>query len=176
MANVSHIVHHLSFGMTLNKRSKDKLDRIPAGYGTVVPMNGNVYKTDALHTAHHHHLNVVPSQHMNPTDVSLGDRILGSMLAARFTNAVKNFRPFNFRDPTFSYNQISYQSQLAEFKEDEVPAVTFAYEISPLTVQVGKESMPTYEFIVKLMALVGGTYTIIGLTERSIRSIKKKGR
>jgi hypothetical protein len=124
---VSHVVHHIGFGTSLNKRTKQKLSKVPEEYRTVSPMNGNVYKTDKLHTAHHHHLYVVPTKHLNPSDASLGERVLGTFVLARLSNFARAFTsPFS-RSASFNYHQLSYQSQLIEFPEDKVPAVTFAY-------------------------------------------------
>ena len=173
-ANASHVVHHIGFGTSLNRRMKDKLSRIPEGYATVTPMNGNVYKTTASHTSHHHHLYIVPSQHLNPGDANIGQKLLGSFMAATFANILKNWRPWS--EPTFQYNQLSYQSQMIHFNDDEVPAVTFAYDISPLIVTVAKERMPAYEFVVKLLALIGGTFTIFSITERGVQRVRKKNR
>jgi hypothetical protein len=36
--------------------------------------------------------------------------------------------------------------------------------------------MPTYEFVVKMLALIGGTYTMFSLTERSVKAVSKKMR
>ncbi|GMI19415.1 hypothetical protein TeGR_g6433, partial [Tetraparma gracilis] len=174
--NVSHVVHHIGFGTSLNKRTMQKLNKVPEEYRTVSPMNGNVYKTDKLHTAHHHHLYVVPTKHLNPSDASLGERVLGTFVLARLSNFARAFTsPFS-RSASFNYHQLSYQSQLIEFPEDKVPAVTFAYDFSPLEVTIQKESMPTYEFIVKMLALIGGTYTMFSLTERSVKAVSKKMR
>jgi thiol-disulfide isomerase/thioredoxin len=172
MANVSHIVNHLGFGVTLNKRMYDKLKRVPDGFKQVAPLNGNAYVTDQLHTAHHHHMNVVPTEHLNPIDANMGERILGSLFAASLAKVIKGWRPWG--EKTFAYNQLNYQSQMIHFKDDEVPSITFAYDISPLVITIEKSTMPTYEFVVKLFALIGGTYTLFGVMERGVSSVSKK--
>jgi hypothetical protein len=62
MANLSHIVHHFSFGDgdTQSNGDGQRLQGMQSGFvKSLHPMDGNVYVTDELHQAYHHHLRVI---------------------------------------------------------------------------------------------------------------------
>eukprot|EP00586_Coscinodiscus_wailesii_P021684 CAMPEP_0172519394 /NCGR_PEP_ID=MMETSP1066-20121228/291388_1 /TAXON_ID=671091 /ORGANISM="Coscinodiscus wailesii, Strain CCMP2513" /LENGTH=520 /DNA_ID=CAMNT_0013301969 /DNA_START=854 /DNA_END=2417 /DNA_ORIENTATION=+ len=110
MTNVSHEVHHLSFGEDyMKKRYKD--------YGhlfsdKISPFNGNVYVTHHLHQAYHHHLKVVTTNF---------EYVYGS-------------KPFYERTKQGVAYQILAQSQLSSYHEDAVPEAKFIYDLSPVAV------------------------------------------
>ncbi len=62
MTNLSHIVHHFSFGELEAIRYTDEqtLPGVASGFQkSLHPMDGNVYVTEQLHQAYHHHLRVI---------------------------------------------------------------------------------------------------------------------
>ena len=64
MTNLSHIVHHFSFGNPeVQKYIEEGLVNLPDGFANSLhPMDENVYVTDELHEAYHHHLRVVTTE------------------------------------------------------------------------------------------------------------------
>lgn len=61
MTNLSHIVHHFSFGDFEATQYADEqhLPGVASGFqNSLHPMDGNVYVTEHLHQAYHHHLRV----------------------------------------------------------------------------------------------------------------------
>ena len=71
MANLSHVVNHLSFGPVLPKSVMRRLSIIPDKYFTfnsTQPMNDLMYVNDKLHQAFHHYIKVVS------TNIELGGR------------------------------------------------------------------------------------------------------
>ena len=64
MTNLSHIVQHFSFG---DPQSQNYIEKgwtsVPAGFvKSLHPMDGNVYVTQELHEAYHHHLRVITTE------------------------------------------------------------------------------------------------------------------
>lgn len=47
------------------------------------------------------------------------------------------------------------------YDEEEVPEARFAYNISPMSVFVRSEKRPWYDFITKVLAIVGGTFSVV---------------
>lgn len=65
MTNLSHIVHHFSFGdpEALKHTEEQGLSGIPSGFAkSLHPMDENVYVTGELHQAYHHHLRVIATE------------------------------------------------------------------------------------------------------------------
>lgn len=62
MTNLSHIVHHFSFGEFEATQYVDEqhLPGVSSGFRkSLHPMDGNVYVTEQLHQVYHHHLRVI---------------------------------------------------------------------------------------------------------------------
>jgi hypothetical protein len=135
MTNVSHIIHHLSFGdyTTKNANVATKAHHFPTNFAqSTMPMNHNVYITDKLHEAHHHYLKLVSTNLM-------------------------------------SY-QVLQSSQLTFYKNDQVPEAKFIVDLSPIAVSYRIMSRPWYDYITSLMAIIGGTFTVVGMLESGIRT------
>lgn len=47
------------------------------------------------------------------------------------------------------------------YKEEDVPEARFAYNISPMSVLVRSEKRPWYDFVTKVLAIVGGTFSVV---------------
>mmetsp|Transcript_59483 Transcript_59483/g.70889 ORF Transcript_59483/g.70889 Transcript_59483/m.70889 type:complete len:525 (+) Transcript_59483:233-1807(+) len=152
MTNVSHEVHHLSFGEDyMKKRYKD--------YGhlfsdKISPFNGNVYVTHHLHQAYHHHLKVVTTNF---------EYVYGS-------------KPFYERTKQGVAYQILAQSQLSSYHEDAVPEAKFIYDLSPVAVTFKRRSKRWYDYLTSIMAIIGGAFTLFGMLESSIQVVTTKKR
>jgi Endoplasmic reticulum vesicle transporter len=48
------------------------------------------------------------------------------------------------------------------YNEEAVPEAKFSYDMSPMAVKVVKNRRRWYTFITHLLALVGGTFSIMG--------------
>ena len=53
--------------------------------------------------------------------------------------------------------------QMMLYDEEEVPEARFAYNISPMSVLVRSEKRPFYDFMTKVLAIVGGTFSVVSL-------------
>ena len=154
MTNVSHIVHHLSVGEPFAERLMEENSIIPAQVrDKLKPMNGNAYVTFELHEAHHHYIKIV-------------------------TTNVEGLRRGNRE---FKAYQILENSQLSYYRNDVVPEAKFMYDLSPIAVTYEWESRTWYDYVTSIMAIVGGTFTVVGMLESSIskvssgtRTIRKK--
>ncbi len=61
MANLSHVVNHLSFGPALSKNAQRRLEEIPNDYFNIdstQPMNGFSFVNAKVHQAFHHYIKV----------------------------------------------------------------------------------------------------------------------
>ena len=68
----------------------------------------------------------------------------------------------------FAY-QVLQSSQLALYRNDMVPEAKFIIDLSPIAVRYRRESRHWYDYVTSLMAIIGGTFTVVGLLEASIR-------
>jgi Endoplasmic reticulum vesicle transporter len=51
------------------------------------------------------------------------------------------------------------------YPDFEIPEARFAYEVSPMAVIVSKKRQKWYSFITHILALIGGTFSIVGLVD-----------
>lgn len=143
MTNASHEVHSLTMGDPGAQRmiQTGRVFVPNEVKNKIDPMNGNVYINDNLHEAYHHYLKVIPTS------------IDGLKFGKR--------------------EQVAYQiiqsSQLAYYEEQVVPEAKFIFDLSPVAVSYRKKSRHWYDYITSVMAIVGGTFTVIGMMESTIR-------
>ena len=110
------------------------------------PMNGQVYESDKLHRAYHHYLKVVSTH-------------------------------FARGSYTGSYSAMVYQmleeSQIMHYSEDEVPEARFSFDLSPMAVVIQRKTMKLYQFVTHICALIGGTFTVVGLFSGALGAMFK---
>jgi len=75
----------------------------------------------------------------------------------------------------FGY-QILSQSQIMHYNEIEVPEAKFAYDLSPMAVLISSKGRRWYDFVTSVCAIVGGTFTVVGLIDALIYKIIKGGK
>lgn len=144
MTNVSHQVHHLSVGEPFAERLMEENSIIPPQVrNKLKPMNGNVYVTNELHEAYHHYIKIVTT---NVEGLKRGNR-------------------------EFKAYQILQNSQLSYYRTDVVPEAKFMYDLSPIAVTYEWESRTWYDYITSVMAIIGGTFTVVGMLESSIAKV-----
>lgn len=150
MANLSHVIHHLSFGPVLPPKLARKLEVIPKEIFSIkstIPMNDNVYVNSQLHQVSHHFIKVVSTQ------LEVSSRYKG-------------------KDAILAYQMVE-SSQTMKYEDDEIPEARFTYDISPMAVQVSRKGKQWYEFVTSMCALIGGTFTVVGLLSGFLNIIFK---
>lgn len=163
MTNVSHIINHLSFGKPFSKFFiREGLINTPAGFlDTTRPFDGNVYVTQNEHEAHHHYLKVITTE------------FDADKAAKKKYDKNKGF----YKNPD---NQRAYQilqsSQLSLYKADIVPEAKFTYDLSPIAVSYEKKYRAWYDYLTSLMAIIGGTFTVVGMLESGVHAVSSKKR
>lgn len=148
MTNLTHVVNHLSFGEPLEKRSrkvKRVLKQVPDDHKNFNPLDTGSYTTTEYHQAWHHFIKVV-STHLN----------MGSSDFDRVT--------------TYQFLE---QSQIVNYDEFDVPEARFSYDISPMSVIVEREGRRWYDYVTSLCAIIGGTFTTLGLIDASLYRVFK---
>lgn len=160
LTNVSHEVHHLSFGDPGIRRIMDRSKFMtPKGFeNTLNPLDGNVYVNHNHHEAFHHYLKVVTTDFQDPFQKKSRSR-------------------FSRQDGIRAY-QILSSSQLSFYRSDIVPEAKFSYDPSPIAVYHRRSYKKRwYDYITSLMAIIGGTFTVVGMIESTIHAtISKKKR
>lgn len=151
MTNLSHIVNSLSFGNLMDDRSPNSrshrriLKKVPEEHKHFNPLDGLPYLTKDFHQAYHHYIKVV-STHMK----------MGSSKSNQLT----------------AY-QFLEQSQIVFYDEHNVPEARFSYDLSPMSVIVEKKGRKWYDYLTSLCAIIGGTFTTLGLIDATLYKILK---
>jgi len=157
MTNLTHRVNHLSFGETIKKLpahlSKTAVQRkinrvlkqVPEEHKQFSPMDDTEYITAEFHQAHHHYIKVV-STHLNMGTTSINSLTVYQMLE---------------------------QSQIVFYDEVNVPEARFSYDMSPMSVVVQKEGRKWYDYLTSLCAIIGGTFTTLGLIDATLYKVFK---
>jgi hypothetical protein len=145
MTNVSHVIHHLTIGEPMVYRMiENKNVKVPSDVeNKLAPMDDNVYVTTGLHEAFHHYLKVIT------TDIDGLSTARGRKMKAY---------------------QIVQNSQLAMYRNDIVPEAKFIYDLSPISVEYKKRGRHWYDYFTSLMAIIGGTFTMVGMLEAGINA------
>lgn len=148
MTNLSHVVNHLSFGEPIesaSRKTKRILKQAPAEHQQFNPMDGASYLTVDFHQAYHHYIKVV-STHLN-----MGNTESNSMVAYQFLE----------------------QSQIVFYDPQNVPEARFSYDLSPMSVVVQKQGRKWYDYLTSLCAIIGGTFTTLGLIDATLYKVFK---
>merc|ERR1719191_934533 len=133
--NVSHKVHHLSFGVD-DKRAwgvfSSPSSKIPKEYqGHMAPLDGKAFVVDRFHNAPHHYIKVVSTM-------------------------------FESWGKVRSY-QMTHQHRTATIGRHDTPQAKFSYDLAPVEVVVSLESKVWYDFLTNILAIVGGAFTVISI-------------
>lgn len=162
MTNLTHRVNHLSFGepiVALSPREQNSmfmrkvkrvLKQVPDEHKQFNPMDAKVYATSKFHQAFHHYIKVV-STHLN-----MGS----SSSTADDINSITVY-------------QMLEQSQIVYYDEANVPEARFSYDMSPMSVVVQKEGRKWYDYMTSLCAIIGGTFTTLGLIDATLYKVFK---
>jgi len=148
MTNLSHVVNHLTFGDPMDTRSartRRILKQVPKEHRQFKPMNEQAYITEDYHQAYHHYIKVV-STHL----------IFGAS-----------------RNNQMTTYQFLEQSQIVYYDETNVPEARFSYDLSPMSVVVEKEGRKWYDYLTSLCAIIGGTFTTLGLIDATLYRVFK---
>lgn len=148
MTNLTHVVNHLSFGepvQTKDRKTKRILKQVPNEHQQFSPMDGSLYATFDFHQAYHHYIKVV-STHLN-----MGSTDANSMSAYQFLE----------------------QSQIVYYDRVNVPEARFSYDLSPMSVVVQKQGRKWYDYLTSLCAIIGGTFTTLGLIDATLYKVFK---
>jgi len=147
MTNLTHIVNHLSFGSMgkdLSRPVSRALKQVSKALQQFKPLDGKSYVTSEYHQAFHHYIKVVS------TRLNIGPS--------------NNF-------PTLY--QFLEQSQIVFYEEVNVPEARFSYDLSPMSVIVEKEGRKWYDYLTSLCAIIGGTFTTLGLIDATLYKVFK---
>ena len=148
MTNLTHIVHHLSFGDPIDedaRKYKRIMKQVPEEYRQFSPMDEQFYITSDFHQAYHHYIKVV-STHLN--------------MGSSDTNAMMTY-------------QFLEQSQIVYYDVNNVPEARFSYDLSPMSVVVEKQGRKWYDYLTSLCAIIGGTFTTLGLIDATLYRVFK---
>eukprot|EP00756_Hemistasia_phaeocysticola_P028129 Hpha_TRINITY_DN16160_c0_g3::TRINITY_DN16160_c0_g3_i1::g.3166::m.3166 len=146
--NLSHVVHHLSFGEPLP----------PAVYAQVprefrermMPLDHKKFVSRDPHITFEHYIKVVTTRY------NLGwQPVLGYQL--QHTN-----------------HQYPFDEQHSVDDDENIPEARFSYDLSPTAVTVTRGGRRWYEFLTNLCAIIGGVFTVMGLIDRSLHGIRSK--
>lgn len=80
----------------------------------------------------------------------------------------------NFYDKnSITMHQFLEQSQLVYFSETDVPQAVFSYDLSPMSIIVKQDSRHWYDYLTHLFAIIGGTFTSLGLIDATLYKVFK---
>lgn len=148
MTNLTHRVNHLSFGemgKIQSRQVKRALKQVPESLQQFTPLDNKMYHTSKFHQAYHHYIKVV-STHLN----------IGS--GASYMPTLYQFLE---------------QSQVVSYSEVNVPEARFSYDLSPMSVVVSKTGRKWYDYLTSLSAIIGGTFTTLGLIDAVLYKVFK---
>ena len=142
MINSSHTVNELWFGEPLSRMQRQHLpdaDQRELISPTSHRLDGLPFVSSEAGHSHVHYLKVV-------------------------TKVIKH--------ASSAFDTLAYKytvhSNRYEAPSSEEPVVDFKYDLSPISIVLQQQRMPTYRFVTSSCAIIGGVFTIIGLVENII--------
>lgn len=146
-ANLSHTINHLSFGNELSENQKASIEKAKgvALPTKFSPLDEQSFVAEKPHTVSHHYMKVVS------THYKIGSGWAGKMMAY----------------------QILATNQVMPYSEEDVPEAKFIYDISPMAVVVEKKGRHFYDYITSLLAILGGTFTVVQLFDNTLYALFK---
>eukprot|EP00658_Telonema_sp_P-2_P022599 TRINITY_DN19035_c0_g1_i1.p1 TRINITY_DN19035_c0_g1~~TRINITY_DN19035_c0_g1_i1.p1 ORF type:complete len:480 (-),score=108.79 TRINITY_DN19035_c0_g1_i1:288-1727(-) len=159
--NVSHLVHHFSFGDLEPIRMKARLrhgarDPVIARVIHALSASGFSALSGTVHVTNEnvtqeHYLKVVRTE----------------------------VRRDNERLPrSASYQYTVTNAQFKDEDEDKLPSAKFSYDLSPMQVLVLEQTRSFTHFLTSVCAIVGGVFTVVGIVDAvvhaSVRSLEQK--
>ena len=171
MTNLSHIVNHLSFGMPvqelyMDRKAKRILKQVPEEHKEFAPMDDTLYSTNQRHEAFHHYIKVVTTQ------FNMGSKKTMTVAKAKPTTSTSSTTSKGDANQLLAY-QFLEQSQIVYYSEVNVPEARFSYDLSPMSVVVEKQSRKWYDYVTSLCAIIGGTFTTLGLIDATLYKVFK---
>jgi thiol-disulfide isomerase/thioredoxin len=149
MTNLSHVVNHLSFGTPLDTSMLRKISKY-SQFQSISPLDGGVFMSDTFHQAHHHYSKVVSTYFEVGGMMTKAHDVVGYQMLA--------------------------QSQVMHYDEMDVPEAKFSYDLSPMAVVVIHKGRRWYDFVTSVCAIIGGTFTVVGLIDAALYKIIKGGK
>ena len=154
LANVSHVVNHLSFGAPVPPKLARRVERKYPSFSRGSSLDGRGFINAKAHEAAHHYVKVV-STHFD----------VGSFLSSLSADA----------STAIGY-QTLVQTQTMAYHELDVPEAKFSYDLSPMAVAVRTTGKRWYDFVTSICAIVGGTFTTVGLVDAVAHKVLKAGK
>ena len=181
MTNLSHVVNHLSFGTPLDKNTKKKIQKFGDTFGETAPIDGNAYINRQFHTSYHHYTKVVSTHYEVTSLLSRRMRRVLGFCSARGSIAqlflalhARTLLTHHFSG-LLQYQMLT-QSQIMHYEELDVPEAKFSYDLSPMAVIVSSKGRRWYDFVTSLMAIIGGTFTVVGMIDGVTHRFIKGGK
>lgn len=145
MANLTHRVNHLSFGTPISKMERNFKRILKQVPENLRKFNILDGKTYPIELNHqaHHHYIKVVSTH---------------------------FDSDNSIPPMYQFLE---QSQVVHYQDFNVPEARFSYDMSPMSVTVKKEGRRWYDYLTSICAIIGGTFTTLGLIDAALYKVLK---
>eukprot|EP00611_Tribonema_gayanum_P012261 TRINITY_DN22896_c0_g1_i1.p1 TRINITY_DN22896_c0_g1~~TRINITY_DN22896_c0_g1_i1.p1 ORF type:complete len:462 (+),score=121.77 TRINITY_DN22896_c0_g1_i1:180-1565(+) len=136
MTNLSHVVNTFRVGTAPTPFYERQLAKLPDVHTQLAPLDDQAFVVKGYHQAPHHYIKVVGTEYA----------------------MIRN------RPPYYGYQLIAF-NQVMHYDEESVPEAKFSYDLSPMAVKVVKKRRRWYSFITHALALVGGTFSIIGVVD-----------
>ena len=70
-------------------------------------------------------------------------------------------------------HQVLSTNQVMTYTDDDLPEAKFIYDISPMAVVVEDNGRRFYDYLTSLLAILGGTFTVVSLLDNTIYFVTK---
>ena len=121
-------------------------------------------------TQHHKTTDLIPSNYEESTKPLNGNVYITKELHSAYHHYLK-LVPTNVH----TY-QVMQSSQLALYQPDKVPEAKFVVDLSPISISYRRADRHWYDYVVSVLAIVGGTFTIVGMFESALRATTRKNK
>lgn len=160
--NVSHTIHHLSFG-EVYPGMVNPLDNL-----TQIEPRHNVKESKAAKTQTFSSLSDMLMAIQELED----ERYAGGGIFTYYTKIVPTaYHYLNGKETDTNQFSVTEKFQTTEGEDGHdqgIPGVIVHYDFSPIKVQVSEQRMSTAHFLTQLCAIIGGVFTVAGMIDKAV--------
>ncbi|GJP32355.1 hypothetical protein CLOM_g16952 [Closterium sp. NIES-68] len=152
--NLSHVVHHLSFGRQLPARKRQHVERLmPLLHLKDGRLNNHTFTSQHERVTHEHFLQLVLTEVRRPSFLS------SATLPATTSSTSREWNRHALHAFDFTVHSHTLQ------RPDELPAARFHYLLSPMQVVLTETRASLAGFLTNLCAIIGGVFTVAGIVD-----------
>ena len=171
--DMSHVVHEFSFGVPDSgmRRAEQKSlqERVAESNGIQLNTAGGrsyTFERDGHKYAHEHYLRLMQTD----IDRRIVKQFLGPIRRKMYIPIRRFFQTFQYSVNSHSF-ELDANDDDGGDENDSLPSVRFVWDMDPVGIVISREEKTLYSLFKATLAIVGGIFTVFGMTDSVFHSV-----